>query len=62
MVRESPGKQVTLKGNLNDESANLNDEVRQCKGPGAGWGWCIGEQVECLCGWRDMSQEVSMGR
>lgn len=30
---------MILKGNLNDEDANL---VSQCKGPEIGWGWCTG--------------------
>lgn len=39
MVSEGFWKQVTLKINLYDKDANL---VNQCKGPEAGWGWCIG--------------------
>lgn len=38
MVRKGPWKQMTWKGNLNND-ANL---VSQCKGPEAEWGWCIG--------------------
>lgn len=59
MVRECLWKQVKLKGNPNDEDANL---VKQCKGSEAGWGWCIRETVRMPVWLQGYEPRESTGR